>query len=414
VATHRILLCLHSPLLAGLLGEAGEGAGLSLPLSLPALRGLVTLMRGEPGGEEVRRAAAWLGFPGEQGVKAEIASEEEDSGEENKKVSMVEMDLDDIDLNMKQSKVTPKKEQADESSSNDLWLDHSYQEESDDEEINVENNSHTYFASHGKIKSGVGDKNKLFPCDHCDNKFTTQYYLTKHMFIKHKIPIICHDCNKTLMLTDFKEHMRTNHTQCEICGVHKTNKKALNEHIEAVHQEDSTCPHCGLQFSTKTLLRKHVERMHSDKEILTCSKCDYKTHMPSTMKVHWKNWHSEAVQQTCEHCGDLFKRLDLHLKRTGCGKEAAERVSDKIPCPQCEKKFSRDTLPRHIKRIHEGQKGRHCPHCSYSTYSGYNLKLHVSKVHLSSELVKVSCPYCEKETTNLDYHIKVYHGEKDS
>ena len=62
VAAHRVLLALHSPLLAGLLEEAGEGAGLSLPLPLPALRGLLGVLEGEEAGArgEVAAAMRWL------------------------------------------------------------------------------------------------------------------------------------------------------------------------------------------------------------------------------------------------------------------------------------------------------------------------------------------------------------------
>ena len=65
VSTHSLLLAIHSPLLAGLLGQVGEGrVGITLPLPLVTLRGMVALLQGEGGGvtREVEEAAADLGI----------------------------------------------------------------------------------------------------------------------------------------------------------------------------------------------------------------------------------------------------------------------------------------------------------------------------------------------------------------
>ena len=63
VSTHRLLLAIHSPLLAGLLRNVGEGVvGLTLPLPITTLRGLVALLQGEAREveKEVKEAAAEL------------------------------------------------------------------------------------------------------------------------------------------------------------------------------------------------------------------------------------------------------------------------------------------------------------------------------------------------------------------
>ena len=69
-------------------------------------------------------------------------------------------------------------------------------------------------------------------------------------------------------------------------------------------------------------------------------------------------------------------------------------------------------MKAHIKKIHDRVKDKLCPHCSYATYSGYNLKLHISKMHLGGKLVKQPCPFCDVSTTNVDYHIEIYHAGK--
>ena len=75
VSSHSLLLALHSPLLAGLLQEAAgrskgagllsQGAvGLTLPLPLNTIKGLVALLNGEAGevAEEVKEAVVFLGM----------------------------------------------------------------------------------------------------------------------------------------------------------------------------------------------------------------------------------------------------------------------------------------------------------------------------------------------------------------
>jgi hypothetical protein len=439
VAAHRVLLALHSPLLAGLLGEAGEGAGLSLPLPLSALRGLVTLRRGKPVGEEVRQAAVWLGVSaGVEGVNNFDPKMEADSEDEDEDLKEAEAAGEEAKPKIKQANNQPKKELRGESGSD---------ETSEDEDPGMfvvdysdYEDKFSPFEKKKKAKNGfpsatktLSEKRKSgwvppsekkrrekneFPCDQCDNRCNTQYLLEKHRSVKHKMPIICHLCSQTLLLTEYKEHMYKNHHayKCEICGVTKSTSTKMQFHIESAHKESTPCPHCGVQYSTKIALNHHIDRIHSEREEEQCTKCDYKSRMPAEMKRHVMSWHTEAaaVQQTCEYCGELFKRLDLHIKRTGCAGSKEAFKKEKVPCPRCAKTFANSMIMRrHIKRVHEGVKGKDCPQCSYSTYSSYNLKLHMSKTHFGQDMVKRQCPHCDKETTNLSYHIKLFHGEKD-
>ena len=68
-------------------------------------------------------------------------------------------------------------------------------------------------------------------------------------------------------------------------------------------------------------------------------------------------------------------------------------------------------LRDHVKNVHEKISDRHCPYCSYATYKQYNLKLHITKVHMGGAgMEKQACPHCDKETTNLEHHLKIYHA----
>ena len=64
----------------------------------------------------------------------------------------------------------------------------------------------------------------------------------------------------------------------------------------------------------------------------------------------------------------------------------------------------------HVKSVHDKVKDKQCPECAYNTYSSYNLRLHVTKVHDQTAMIKM-CPHCEKKTGSLERHISTYHSE---
>ena len=86
VASHSLLLALHSPLLARILGQLGQvgqvgqgAAGLTLPLPLKTIQGLVGLLQGEAGEveEEVKEAVDILGMGVQEECVSQATGEEE-------------------------------------------------------------------------------------------------------------------------------------------------------------------------------------------------------------------------------------------------------------------------------------------------------------------------------------------------
>ena len=250
-----------------------------------------------------------------------------------------------------------------------------------------------------------------FPCDHCLVILQTKNRLDRHLLRKHGISLPCEKCDETFEdIKGYNKHMKTNHPShiCTICGEKRFRKYDLDQHMEAQHSGGVPCPHCGTNLATQFILNQHIKRFHEDNEIQECTKCDYKTSLPNEMKQHYKRRHTDEMLETCEFCGDVFKGLKKHLIRTGCG---GQKIAKNVPCNQCPKTFSSKIEMRtHVKRIHENVKDKVCPHCSYATYSGFNLKLHVSKMHLGTGLIKEPCPHCDKETTNLKHHMETYHN----
>ena len=255
-------------------------------------------------------------------------------------------------------------------------------------------------------------KNKGYPCTHCRMSYKQSLVLNRHMLKEHDTPIQCKKCeDKFTDWSSYMNHRKKSHPTfiCTICGIAKSEKCLLDHHIEVKHEANVACERCGIVCTSRRSLWYHIDRSHSEKVKQKCTKCDYQTHMPREMRGHFRRRHTDDFKETCHHCGEIFKVLKRHLKRTGCG---GEGEGEMFPCAQCYKKFNfRKGLDSHVKRTHTGIKDRKCMQCSYATYSGYNLRLHMDKIHLGKKVVKQSCQYCDKVTTNLDYHIDIMHNE---
>ena len=54
------------------------------------------------------------------------------------------------------------------------------------------------------------------------------------------------------------------------------------------------------------------------------------------------------------------------------------------------------------------KKDKSCPHCDYKTSEGFNLRIHIARVHEGKKF-KAECPYCNKSVVSLNWHLEKYH-----
>ena len=424
VATHSLLLSLHSSLLAALLKEHVWRQGVTLPLSLPAIKGLVSLLHGQEAvrgvkEQEVKEAAEILGIPW-QGLGATSLGH----------LGHVRLDTQDLNIQLK-SVPNPLIHKDIDSDAvkyeginvNDDSFDSGSLEEDNKPNL-VGKDMKSKHAKSGKKSNRILSKltnkgskivrkrvNKDFPCDECKLGFSSDRFLMRHKLKAHNITMMCEKCNEKFSAYHaFKKHFMENHPSytCPVCGISKFNKTSLSNHMESKHETNIPCPQCGVMYTTKANLNVHIGRVHSDKELQKCPKCDFKTRMAYEVKGHFIRMHTENTKETCQFCGEVFKHLKNHHRRTGCDGKVV--VRKKLSCNQCDKEFAWNSiLAKHVKEIHSGIKDKTCPHCSYATYSGSNLRLHVSKMHFGTKVVKLLCPHCEKPTSNLKYHTDIDH-----
>ena len=160
------------------------------------------------------------------------------------------------------------------------------------------------------------------------------------------------------------------------------------------------CPQCG---KTVKRLSQHVYRSHAEEK--TCFNSTFKTTYIAYMRQHFKYKHTERLLLPCVICGKLVKNISAHIDSSPCGQR--EKT---VKCLHCERKFfRRKQLDQHIRSIHDEIKDKHCPECAYTSYSSYNLRLHITKVHDKTAMIKI-CPHCKKKTGSLQRHISTYHS----
>ena len=208
---------------------------------------------------------------------------------------------------------------------------------------------------------------------------------------------------------------RTKHpmTKCLKCGrkyrfINKHTQENCDKVIKRrniISKKSLPCELCG-KIMTKPNLRFHMRSWHNPEEAesYNCDQCDYVTKKQARFHLHM-NIHGRVTLEPCHICGGKYKRLDWHIKRN----HSNDPKNLLVNCEICGKEFQRSHISKHKKNMHMERKFG-CHLCSYKAQTSYNLKLHISKSHLGvKELEKEQCPHCDVLTTNLPYHLKIYH-----
>ena len=168
---------------------------------------------------------------------------------------------------------------------------------------------------------------KLYPCQSCSKKFSSEEKVSKHYRLIHEGAFI---------------------QSCEICGKVCNSTSGLQYHKTAEHEINlMDCNICGKGFKTKTLLGFHKE---SHEEKVPCQKC--------SKKIRAKNLGYHMITSHLEDSQKPFQ------------------------CDKCDKGFvTNETLERHNKNVHLKVK-HYCRYgCTFAYSSNGNRAAHEHKVH---------------------------------
>ena len=236
------------------------------------------------------------------------------------------------------------------------------------------------------LKTVTKEQRKQTPCDVCDAEFFSRLKLKKHLALAHEI------------ITENK---------CSQCSFTSKKKVTLSRHIVEHHNtEKLICTFCGSELGSKASLYSHVIHVHTGSK-KPCPKCSFSTRNAATLRKHFVLRHTDSGE-TCNFCGNVYKNIKYHHKVSMCGRDVDDR--EKFPCPRCGKvMIGMQRVRKHIEEVHEQKKGKKCDKCPYATYSGFNLRLHVTKVHEHSEMKYEMCKYCDRTSSNMELHMRTYH-----
>ena len=168
----------------------------------------------------------------------------------------------------------------------------------------------------------------IFPCDQCDEKFTTKIMLSRHSAALHKQMRICEICGDMISQRYYKAHVNNVHNPSELkchfegCTKIYTNTRALQYHIESIHSpsQNLKCSKCHKVFKTNFNLKNHLARSHSEQKF-SCKVegCVYAVIRRDCMKIHLKNHKNIDEFQRQE----LLRKLDPKMSQAKCMKQTS-------------------------------------------------------------------------------------------
>ena len=173
------------------------------------------------------------------------------------------------------------------------------------------------------------------------------------------------------------------------------------------------CSICLRRFSENYALRQHIDRIHNPNKTNDheCQRCHKKFGFKSDLNRHVRTVHERERGHDCAECGKSFgeaRNRDRHVRSVHQGIRSA-------PCRICGASFTQDgNLLTHVEQVHE-KRMRHphrCSECDHVAVLPVNLRVHQIAVHTD---VRFACAFgCDAAQTTLGHlahsHLKRHHA----
>ena len=437
-----LLLALHSPLLATLLQHGDREAGVSLPLPLSAIRGLLAYMLGQAGPEqeeEVGEAAHLMGMSWTNQVTQKISQNTLKTNCSPTLLNPTKMGgltLDKPDLQMRTKK------ESDLNNKSDFVI----------KSLKIEEKLEEQQQSDLKVDCLVYNQEKIQDIyelyDRIENTSNNDLEEGQIESIKN-----LQDEVQKIFFSNFENNLKPNINIEKYVKKLKKNRKQQREDGErprrtyydtTIEKGNFLCPDCGETFQTSQDNFKRQLKDHQFKHDVSEFTCDcpdfdmpkvviwpYQLRVGPHFRIklrHMRTVHQDWLQ--CFHCGKCFATKDLMTKHEEkshlvCNCDACDFTTNDIfklrnhktashgkptSCLECFQTFSSKVLMKnHMNKVHVMHT---CPICSAKVK--IKLNLHMRRMHSKDDEKAFRCTICEKgfidngllEAHKMNVHIK--------
>ena len=203
-------------------------------------------------------------------------------------------------------------------------------------------------------------------------------------------------------MKDFRDHIRSEHSMCEICEIIFDSKDNLEDHIESHNPEEGVllCNFNGCSqkkvYKNFTALFSHAQKNHHKGKLFKCNLCTKSFNEIGQSRDHDKR-HNGVGQYSCPLCGITYPKTKFatHLK-----------IQHDNTCSICRKTFSKSHNFLNHLQTHTKQKLTHvkCFKCSIYFLNMKELKKHV-KGFTHTGIKPFLCNLCQK-TFSSQYNVR--------
>ncbi|XP_075434162.1 uncharacterized protein LOC142471242 isoform X2 [Ascaphus truei] len=274
--------------------------------------------------------------------------------------------------------------------------------------------THIAKCNEGNTDAGKVQKNlpsMWFKCHECTKYFNNELAYRNHQGTHTKEIIYnCSECQECFTSnSNLVKHLKIHRGEmlsCSVCGKHFSCKSALVAH-ERVHtgERPFVCCECGKCFTNNSILTAH-KKIHTGEKPFVCSQCGKCFIHNSHLVIH-QRIHTGEKPFVCPECGKCFTHSS-HLVRH----KIIHTGEKPFVCSQCGKCFTQNSdLIRH-KSIHAGETPFVCSECGKCFTQNSDLFRHQS-IHTGEKTFVCSeCEKCFTRNSSLVAHQRVHTGEK--
>lgn len=268
---------------------------------------------------------------------------------------------------------------------------------------------------------------KDFKCDECEQSYSSNFTLIRHISSIHILENKIHKCDECKKVfydnAILAKHFKNKHPdkkrtyKCDECEISFTRNNSLTNHIKNYHILENKihkCDECNKIFYLEEYRNTHHKLNHPNKRIKY--KCNYQDCNKEFLSKYNLNLHIKIHLEDnnpfkCEKCDKLFKtefKLTNHYK-----KEHPNHIILEFKCNECNIIYtSKGNLVQHYRRVHTKEKILSCKNCDYKCLAKNELDRHNLCYHTENRKI-YTCEKCtRKYCDNYKYknHIKICDG----